>query len=88
MADQDKHCVKCGAPRPKGFVGLVTDMCLACARVHLGVEPTDNHSEQVAQVEKPDDPKSEAEEATGAEQAPSMEEGEQPSRGRKVSNTP
>ncbi|KAF4159813.1 hypothetical protein CNMCM6069_000892 [Aspergillus lentulus] len=80
----DELCVKCGAPRAKGFVGMVTSMCLDCARVKLEADTANIHSEKAAHAVEPlANPQSEAEEAAGSERAPSVEEGEQPSCSRK-----
>ncbi|GIJ99993.1 hypothetical protein Aspvir_004007 [Aspergillus viridinutans] len=85
MSEQaDALCVKCGAPRAKGFVGMVTSMCLDCARVKLEADTANIHSEKASHAGEPlANPQSEAEEAAGSERAPSVEEGEQPSRSRK-----
>ncbi|KAH1483362.1 hypothetical protein KXX06_004849, partial [Aspergillus fumigatus] len=71
MSEQaDALCVKCRAPRAKGFVGMVTSMCLNSEKASHAGEPLAN-------------PQSEAEEAAGSERAPSVEGGKQPSRSRK-----
>ncbi|KAF4220251.1 hypothetical protein CNMCM8980_004401 [Aspergillus fumigatiaffinis] len=85
MSEQaDELCVKCGAPRAKGFVGMVTSMCLDCARVKLEADTANIHSEKASHAGEPlANPQSEAEEAAGSERAPSVEEGELLSRSRK-----
>lgn len=87
MSEQaDALCVKCRAPCAKGFVGMVTSMCLDCARIKLEVDTANIHSEKASHTGEPlANPQSEAEEAAGSERAPSVEGGKQPSRSRKVS---
>ncbi|KAF7116822.1 hypothetical protein CNMCM5793_005403 [Aspergillus hiratsukae] len=75
MSEQaDAGCVKCGAQRAKGFVGLVTNMCLDCASVKLDADTANTHSEKASHADEPvANPQSEAEEAAGSERAPSVE---------------
>ncbi|GFF45737.1 conserved hypothetical protein [Aspergillus udagawae] len=84
MSEQaDALCVKCGAPRAKGFVGMVTSMCLDCARVKLEADTANIHSENASHAgESLANSQSEAEEAAGSEKAPSVEAS--PSRKRRI----
>jgi hypothetical protein len=65
---------------------MVTSMCLDCAKVKLEADTANIHSEKASHAGEPlANPQSEAEETAGSERAPSVEEGELPSRSRKVS---
>ncbi|OJJ37136.1 hypothetical protein ASPWEDRAFT_38790 [Aspergillus wentii DTO 134E9] len=68
--EQTQPCQKCGAPRQKGLVGMVTKMCISCARTSYPAEWATSTQEQEATAGPDTDgpgqaPQSEAEKATG-----------------------